>query len=333
MTVKYFNPGRVFSHNCIFNVVVSARGAGKTYSTFKYVLNNFFKKGQQFVYVRRTEKEMSRVRDNLFDAVMYDCFPDYRIEVVGDKLIAKSVENKSDVGVICGYIMPLSLSNQYKSGSYPKVTTVIYDEYINESGKYLKDEPEKLINLLETIFRTRQCRCILLGNESTAYNPFHLSLGIPPHVDEWKDKKRKIYFLRFTSESYSEFKKSTDFARLIEGTRYGDFILDNSNILDSEEAVRKIKGKKEIKCTFMLEGGIYGLYMMYDGRNTSAYIERWEKEHNRHFNLDRVFRENTFNVAKNNHIVKILSQRSREGLIFFDSVPTKMVCQSLLFKT
>ena len=77
---------------------------------------------------------------------------------------------------IAGYGFTLSTANNKKSISYPNITLLGFDEFLLEKGNqmYLPNEPEKLLNLYETVARpgTDHKRVILfmLANNITITN-------------------------------------------------------------------------------------------------------------------------------------------------------------------
>ena len=54
----YYNPQKLLSYNCLFNFIEGERGNGKTYAFKKFCIDNFIKKGLQFIWVRRYESEL-----------------------------------------------------------------------------------------------------------------------------------------------------------------------------------------------------------------------------------------------------------------------------------
>lgn len=324
--IKFFNPGKLFSHHCGLNIAVSPRGAGKTYSTLKFCGNEYLNKGSQFIYARRTEKEMQKVADKLFSALHNDnVFGDNRFEVIGDTIYHK--RGKDNKG-IAGFVIPLSMASQYKSASFDKVGTIILDEFIDEKGRYLPDEPEKLLSLIETVFRLRPFRALLLGNLISAYNPYYVYWGIPCTTAEiWKDKKRGILLNNYRSESYENAKAQTPFARLIEDTPYGNFILNNTNIRDNFEGVEKYSGRKDIILTFEHAAKLYAMYRVED----TVYIERAESRAARHYNLEKIFRVNVRNIARNNAVFRILRQFGGQGRLLFGDMESKVACEQIYY--
>lgn len=327
MNIKYFNPGRVYSHNCTLNFVVSVRGAGKTYSTLLYSIIEFITKDHQFVYVRRTEKELLKTKDKIFLAHKANNCYSGDIYILGDTILYQ--KTKQSDAVVMGYVIPLSMVHQYKSSSFPRVKYLIFDEFIEERDVYLKNEPEKLLSLIETIFRTKPIKCILLGNLISFYNPYFTYFNIPCIEDcIWKDKKRGILYYHFKSDTYSDNKKKTPFAKLIENTPYGNFILDNTNILDDNSLIKRNTGKKDIWVGFIHNNMYFHIFRIKEG----IYVIEKNKEHDVNmYNIDKIFRDESYNVAKNHIIMRILKRYASRGKIYFGDMKSKIACEQIYF--
>ena len=64
----YYNYNRIRSYNAYWNFVISNRGGGKTYGFKEMCIKDFLKKGEQFIYVRRTKVELED-RQTFFDDI------------------------------------------------------------------------------------------------------------------------------------------------------------------------------------------------------------------------------------------------------------------------
>ena len=57
--LSYYDYGPVLSRNAVFNMIMGARGLGKTYGAKKLVIKEFINHGNQFIYLRRYKEEQS----------------------------------------------------------------------------------------------------------------------------------------------------------------------------------------------------------------------------------------------------------------------------------
>lgn len=324
----YFNLSEVLGEQMLLNFCTSSRGAGKTFSTLKKCVEDFLNTGEQFVYVRRTQSELDTSAPTLLTAFKPAGF-----------FLEHSFNFKKDCflidGKVMGYAVAVSTAHKLKSTSFPLVTKIIFDEFISESGSYLKDEVTKFLSLIETVGRMRDITVVCLANKSTIYNPYYLYFDVRPSKSEkTRFRKKSILIYDFKSVEYKERKKETEFGKLIKDTPYGGFMLDNDNILDDYTFVDKLKGVQKTP--------LMGL----TAQATDICVYDYEKEGLTHlhfsikkpfsdkpcFNLDKTLKENrSIESARTNPYLKRIKLYFNKGLITFDSVQTKNIISSIIF--
>lgn len=154
----FYNPERIISYNALLNIIIGERGVGKTYGFKKFIVNRFLNKHKQFAYIRRydtdLEASVGNTNDNKFFEQIRKEFPNSEFKISRSKKVRKLyIDNK-----LCGYALPLSAADSLKSSSYENVDTIIYDEFMLKEGSsqhYLRNEPEIILDLIETIGRLR----------------------------------------------------------------------------------------------------------------------------------------------------------------------------------
>lgn len=231
---KWYSCNRLLSHNAFISMVMSPRGNGKTYDGKKLIIKNFLKDGSQSVYVRRKKTEIDEVKNNFWKDIQEE-FPNHEFTVEGT------------VGFIDGkevvYFIPLSTSTNKKSTAYPKVKLIIFDEYIvtkSTYNDYITNEMVLFLDLIETVFRSRtNGRVLLLANAVSYVNPFFSFFDIVPRENErfTKYKDGLICLEQFKSDVFMEEKKLTPFGRLIEGTDYAKYAIENEVLEDNNEFI------------------------------------------------------------------------------------------------
>ena len=237
---KWYSPNRLLSHNAFINFVMSPRGNGKSYSAKKLIIKNYLKDGSQAVYVRRTKVEIDEVKDTYWNDIREE-YPnlDFKIEgyigyINGDEVV---------------HFIPLSTSTNKKSASYPKVKWIIFDEYIitkTTYNRYLKNEMTLLLDLIETVGRARSIRVLLMANSVSFVNPLFSFFDIVPKEGQRfsKYKDGLICVEQFTSHVFMEEKKKTPFGRLIEGTNYSKYAIENEVLEDTNDFIKEREGAK-----------------------------------------------------------------------------------------
>lgn len=188
--MKYYSLNKINKKDATYNVIFGERSNGKTYATLKQVLENYFNDGSQFAYIRRWSVDVQPKRmNNLFNAIIND---GYLEKLSGGKFTAifyrtgcfylctyndkgKPIYNEED---IIGYAFSLSENEHNKANSYPRVTTIIFDEFLTNKI-YLPDEFILFMNTVSTIVRQRtNVKIYMLGNTVNKFCPYFKEMGL-----------------------------------------------------------------------------------------------------------------------------------------------------------
>ena len=188
--MKYYSLNKINKKDATYNVIFGERSNGKTYATLKQALENYFDNGSQFAYIRRWSVDVQPKRmNNLFNAIIED---GYLEKLSGGKFTAifyrtgrfylctyndkgKPIYNEEDV---IGYAFSLSENEHNKANSYPRVTTIIFDEFLTNKI-YLPDEFILFMNTVSTIVRQRtNVKIYMLGNTVNKYCPYFKEMGL-----------------------------------------------------------------------------------------------------------------------------------------------------------
>ena len=188
--MKYYSLNKINKKDATYNVIFGERSNGKTYATLKQVLENYFNDGSQFAYIRRWSVDVQPKRmNNLFNAIIED---GYLEKLSGGKFTAifyrtgrfylctysdkgKPIYNEEDV---IGYAFSLSENEHNKANSYPRVTTIIFDEFLTNKI-YLPDEFILFMNTVSTIVRQRtNVKIYMLGNTVNKFCPYFKEMGL-----------------------------------------------------------------------------------------------------------------------------------------------------------
>lgn len=224
---NFYNGKKILDKGNLINFILGARGWGKTYYYKSKAIENYLDHKEEFIYLRRTETELSRVKDKLFNDVH-----DYNIICDGDTYYLKDGDKKEKIG----YCIPLSISTQYRSASFDNVTLLIFDEFvITGSGRYLKNEPELFLDFLDTVVRNRDnLVCVCLGNRYSSFNPYFTYFNIHLQDNQKLYSKNGILVERNLNEYFEESRNETKLGRIIRNTKYGDYSLKNKPIGEND---------------------------------------------------------------------------------------------------
>ena len=278
-TSMFWDAKRTLTHNKLINIIVGNRGGGKSFGAKELAIDNFIKKHEQFGYIRRYKEDLKDPMQKFFKDIEYK-YPDYEFKVDSKyfyiRLKPANEEEKWTENDIAGFGFILSTANNKKSIPYPNVTLLIFDEFLIDKGfqRYVPNEPIALLNLYETIARpgTTHPRVILfmLANAITVTNPYFLfwDLKMPTQQDKnnkwiWKHPKRPILVEDVRNDKFIDHKKNTEFGRLVEGTKYADYSINNKFILDDNTFIEKKTANARYWCTFIYKNNTLGVWIDY----------------------------------------------------------------------
>lgn len=233
--MAWYNPDKLVSYNQIFNFVVGNRGGGKSYNFKRLCINRFLKTGSQFVWVRRYKPEVANI-DKFFEDIKEE-YPCNEFEFKNKMFYCD--------GEVMGYVCTLSSSLAFRSTPYPKVTTIVYDEFlINRKShqQYLRNEVVAFLELFESVARKRDnVSAYLVANNISVVNPYFTYFGLTPNPDQRYNKfmKKGIVVEFFADADFIEEKKNTRFGKALQGTQYGAYAIENKPLLDNDQFVEK----------------------------------------------------------------------------------------------
>jgi hypothetical protein len=80
----YYDFGPILSRNAAWNFIVGGRGIGKSYGAKKLAIKDYIRKGEQFIYLRRFEEELT-ARDQFFADVAWEFENEWDFRPNGNK--------------------------------------------------------------------------------------------------------------------------------------------------------------------------------------------------------------------------------------------------------
>lgn len=278
LAFDYYDPHPILSYNAHFNFILDVRGKGKTYSFAKRIpIDAFLKDKEQFIYVRRYKQEMADL--STFFADIEDRYPENKLVVKGRTFLCD--------GEIMGYAVNLSTANMKKSTAYPKVTRIIYDEFVLEKGyvRYLPNEVNTFLNFYETVARTRDnVKVYFIGNSISITNPYFLHFKIIPKknvrftsVQNYiNDKGVKEHLILVEigqdSDNFRELKEKTKFGKIISGSDYSAMAVDNEFRDNNDNFIEKKHPKSIFLFSISYMGNTVGVWA--SGHTGKLYVSQ-----------------------------------------------------------
>ena len=208
---KFYSLDNILSKGALYNVIFGERSNGKTYAVLKLIIQNYAKKKGQGAVIRRWDEDIKGAKgDQIFaplvdngeikkatrgkyDHVLHRGAKFYfaRWEMRQTKTGAEKMTEVADENPFC-FAFALNLEEHYKSTSYPKITTILFDEFLTRK-QYLIDEFITFQNVLSTIIRLRDDVTVFLcGNTINRYCPYFREMGLT-HVSSMKKGAIELY--------------------------------------------------------------------------------------------------------------------------------------------
>lgn len=255
----WYDIGETISHNCLFNFVIGSRGCGKTYAAKKRAIKLFLERGHQFVYLRRFSDELAETAESYFnDIILNQEFPNVKIEYKAGYYYINEE--------LAGYAMALTKAKDYKSISYPLVYFIIFDEFlIEENGyaRYLKNEVKQFLNFYMSIDRYRGCTVFFLANSVTMVNPYTMFFNLSLPYGSNIVKKKDLLLQLVQDEDFIRERKETRFGKMIEGTDFAEYAIENKFMNDNKSFIMKKTEKAHYYFSFAYMGETYGVWVDY----------------------------------------------------------------------
>ena len=246
--------------------VVGARGTGKTYGVFKWLIDQ----GEKFIYLRRLKSQLEECKKeigNPFKKLNTDHDLNIRPFPAGGTVVYKK-NNKDGETVAVG--VALSVVANVRGVDYSDFNYIVFDEFIASEGERpIKSEFTAFFNFYETVNRNRELKgkpavkCIMLGNANKISNPYFSGWHCMRRVLNmitgnqcvWRSSDHSRMIILLLSSPISDQKKDTVLYR----NANQDFIamaLDNAFRTDQT----KIKSEPLKEYNHIVSVGEIGIY-------------------------------------------------------------------------
>lgn len=207
MKNKYYSLSKILRKNATYNVIFGERSNGKTYAVLKHALEKYWKTREQLAIVRRWTDDFVGKRGQTIMSSLTS-------NGNGENIVSKITEGEwtgvyyyASKWFLCrydenekretsedpfAYGFSITAQEHDKMTSYPRVTTILFDEFLTRTG-YVTDEFVLFMNVISTIVRKRDnVKIFMLGNTVNKFCPYFGEMGLK-HVREMKQGSIDLY--------------------------------------------------------------------------------------------------------------------------------------------
>lgn len=348
----YYNLDSIDKENALINIIYGERSNGKSYQVkhkkaIEPFLESMIKDGikrDRFILVRRLKEEttpekiegyfsdvdIAKLTDNKYNNIT--C---YRKEIY---LANYDVETGKNVkGEKIGYVIPLSLEQNYAGVSYLDVKNIIMEEFMSRK-QYLYQEPDKLINLWNTADRKRGIvKMWLVGNTISRVCPYLIDWDLQSITS--KQKQGTIITKMMDTGTFDEdgnpikVKLAIEYCNDTGRSSYSigkhkDML--NKGTWQSDPQPHLPKSYKEYKLLYRI-GFMYKEFkfigeLLKDGKQAIWFIYPYDKEFKDNLlifsdvvKLDKRYQRNIYDITIKNDKLREILATFREGNIFYSS--------------
>lgn len=341
----FWKPDRIMSYNCLFNFIVGSTGCGKGFALTERFIRKAIYEGKEFIHLRRTDVEQKLAKKKFFDDMEdHNKFPGYGFRCTSEEYQCIELDPETGepydnaVWRTIGYARYLSGARQQKSIPTPKVWAIWFDEFIlpkKDWGKYLPDEVNTFLRFYDTVARMRDVRVFFVSNAECLVNPYFLyfNIHIPYNTDICRVKE-DVAFEMVNNPAFQAVRKNTRFGKLIEGTDYGNYAINNSFGEDRHTDIAKLDS------TFY-----YSFSLHYDEYRIGVYRSDEHQQIILSFKYDATRKPQLELTTKDGKLNKVMiTMRNRHtylealfkwyihGFVYYESLKVKQVMQPIMDK-
>lgn len=330
---RYYNGDNLFAYREFLNFSISERGLGKTTRAKFFVVDHFKKTGRKTCWVRRYNTELTGDKKKGIEGCVQKFFNKIQKYYPNDKLETR--KNKMLVnGQEAGCFVALATSASMKSVDFPDYDTIVFDEFLIIKGSkntYLSNEVNIFLDLISTVLRPitdesgkepYMTRVWCLANAITFANDYFYYFNVKPfHTRFYHDKKRGIVVEQCENPVYREAVKKTRFGKLISGTAYEDYAVENKYMQDTSDFLGKKSSGATMMYNIRYEGHQWGIYA--DG---NMFYVTWKIDRTRPFYV----------FTKSDHTLDSVLLKSVRGTIFESLIRAYQIgafqCENIMIK-
>lgn len=244
------------------NVIIGARGPGKTFSVLKHRIEDSAAdetEQSKFIWLRDTEAVVKKIAaGNSLTAPIEQKTPGFpHVELIKREGDYQFIMNpKSDNWRNLGHLRALSTFHNARGVSYEDVIDITWDEFIPEEGTIIKKNQGAIfLNMYESVNRNRELegkppvRITFLSNAEDIYSDVLEDLGVSYILEEMNLNGTKsyrdddIWIELLNAKEFREKKKDTFIYRINKNEKFNDKALNNKFVYNKALIKRNVNLK------------------------------------------------------------------------------------------
>lgn len=277
---KYWNIKPILEKKARYNMIFGERSNGKSYGVLEEGLRRYFQDGSEIAIIRRWDTDFKgKNGQQMFENLMHNGNGENMVEKLSNGeftnivyyssrwYLAKWDSEKKNRLIRSeepfAYAFALTNSEHDKSTSYPRIRTVLFDEFMSRFG-YLPDEFILFMNVLSTIIRDRNDVTIFMcGNTINKYCPYFDEMGLK-HVKNMKQGDIELY-----TYGNSDLKVAVEFSDSPNKNKASNvyFAFDNPKLsmITGEGNVWEIAIYPHSPCKWIPKEILFTYFIQFDG--------------------------------------------------------------------
>ena len=179
----FYSANEILKLRAQYNLIYGERSNGKSYAVKKHCLERFAENGDQFVYIRRYERDLTLdLVDGYFSDMPITEIFGGKYDIIyshgGGIFVAKLKDGRKTGAVKVGFYRSLNNAQRYSSTAYPNVTNIILEEFVSLDGRYLPDELFKFSHIISTVARRENITVFMIANSLSRLSPYWQEYGV-----------------------------------------------------------------------------------------------------------------------------------------------------------
>lgn len=341
-TTKFYSPEKVLkvSENTNIKIfhIISNRTSGKTTSMQIYSFCDYINTSAQFLYLVRNKKELNNF-EHCFDDLL-KIYPDtfnfdldgcYILDSTGYQIYDKKTKK------ILGFVVSLKSADDIKKfrGLFNNVNTIIFEEFLTETGKYLKNEYMLLQSIYTTVAsgngkHVRDVKMFLLGNNVSMINPYYSRYNVVAR------KQENTRFIRYDTAIFEFYNNECASKELLEknpfmteNDKYSMYATLNKSMTNDNCFIAKYKNNGIYYASIIFDNAIIDLYFcnskIYFVNNTNI-----KNNSRRLYASSNNLMNNGTILLYHSDLINHIKRLYYKSLLRFDSIQTKELIYNCL---